>query len=74
MDGRVAIHVAGRPLLPVSTDLRTLDTLVDCLRSVATKSRPEPTQSVVGQPWGWARRPALEPLWLVVWPHVVYMS
>jgi hypothetical protein len=28
MDGRAAIHVAGRPLLLVSTDCRALDTLV----------------------------------------------
>jgi hypothetical protein len=52
MDGRAAIHVTGQPLLPVSTELRTLDTLVDCLRSVAAKSQPEPTQSVAGRPWG----------------------
>jgi hypothetical protein len=50
MDGRMAIHVADRPLLPVSTDFLTLDTLVDRLRSVATKSQPELTQSVAGRP------------------------
>jgi hypothetical protein len=50
MDSQTAIHVAGRPLLPVSTDFRTLDTLLDRLRSVATKSQPESTQSVVGRP------------------------
>jgi hypothetical protein len=52
--------VAGWTLLLVSTDFRTLDTLVDHLRSVAAKSRPEPTQSVAGQPWGCAGRLALE--------------
>jgi hypothetical protein len=67
MDGWAAIHMVGQPLLLISTDFRILDTLVDRLRSVATKSQPEPTQSVVG-------RPALVPLWLVVWPHVVYVS
>jgi hypothetical protein len=29
MDGHSAIHVAGRPLLPVSTDFQTWDTLVN---------------------------------------------
>jgi hypothetical protein len=43
MDGWVAIHMAGRPLLPVSTDFRTLDTLVDYLRSVAGMSWPKST-------------------------------
>jgi hypothetical protein len=38
--------VAGRPLLPVSTDFQTLDTLVDRLRSIAAKSPPKQTQSV----------------------------
>jgi hypothetical protein len=50
MDGWAAIHVAGQPLLPVSTDFRTWNTLVNRLRSVAVKSRPEPTQTVAGQP------------------------
>jgi hypothetical protein len=66
MDGRAAIHVASRPLLQVSTNFQTLDTLVDHLRSVAAKCRPEPTQIVAGRPWGQAGRPTLEPLWLVV--------
>jgi hypothetical protein len=44
--------VAGWPLLPVSTDFRTLDTLVDRLRSIVAKSRPELTQSVVDRPLG----------------------
>jgi hypothetical protein len=48
MDGRAAIHVADWQLLLVSTDFWTLDTLVDHLRSVAAKSRPESTQSVAG--------------------------
>jgi hypothetical protein len=74
MDCRAAIHVASRPLLPVSTDFRTWDSLVNWLRSIAVKSQPEPTQSVAGRPRGWADRPALVPLWLVVWPHVVYVS
>jgi hypothetical protein len=52
MDGWAAIHVAGWPLLLVSTDFQTLDTLVSCLRSVAAKSRPEPTQSVADRPLG----------------------
>jgi hypothetical protein len=38
MDGRAAIHVADQPLLPVSTDFRTWDTLVNRLKSVAIKS------------------------------------
>jgi hypothetical protein len=50
MDGWVAIHIACQPLLPVSTDFRTWDTLVNRLRSVAIKYRPEPTQSVAGRP------------------------
>jgi hypothetical protein len=50
MDGWAAIHVAGRLLLPVSSDFQTLDTLVDHLRRIAAKSRPERTQSVAGQP------------------------
>jgi hypothetical protein len=55
MDSRVAIHVAGRPLLLVSTDFRTLDTLIDHHRSIATKSRPKLTQSLAGRPAGpWA--------------------
>jgi hypothetical protein len=45
MDGRAAIHVAGRPLL-VSTNSQTWDTLVNQLWSVAIKSRPKPTQSI----------------------------
>jgi hypothetical protein len=49
MDGRAAIHVASQPLLPVSTDFRTLDTLVDRLRRVAAKYWPKLTQSVAGQ-------------------------
>jgi hypothetical protein len=65
MDGWVAIHIAGWPLLSVSTDFRTLDTLVDRLRNVPTKSHPEPTQSVAGRLRGWTSRPALGPfdLW-----------
>jgi hypothetical protein len=35
MDGPTAIHVAGRPLLPVSTDYRAWDTLVNRFRRVA---------------------------------------
>jgi hypothetical protein len=74
MDDWVTIHVAGQLLLPVSTDFRTWDTLVNWLRRVAVMSRPEPTQSVAGRPRGWAGLPALVPLWLMVWPHMVYMS
>jgi hypothetical protein len=50
--------MAGRPLLLVSTNFLTLDTLVDCLRSIDAKSRLEPTLGV-------ASRPALGPfdLW-----------
>jgi hypothetical protein len=48
----MAIHVASQPLLPVSTDFLTLDTLVDHLKSVAAKSWPELTQSVAGRPLG----------------------
>jgi hypothetical protein len=58
MDGRAAIHVAGWPLLPVSTDFRIWDTLVNQLRILTVKSRPEPTQSVAGRPRGWAGQPA----------------
>jgi hypothetical protein len=50
MDDRSAIDEAGRPLLSVSTDFRTLDTLANWLTSVAIKSQPEPTQSVAGWP------------------------
>jgi hypothetical protein len=57
-----AIHVASQPLLMVSTDSQAWDTLVNHHVNVATKSWLEPTQSVVGQPWGWAGPPALEPL------------
>jgi hypothetical protein len=74
MDGWAAIHVADRPLLLVSTNFRTWDTLVNRLKSVAIKSRPEPTHSVAAQPRGWACRLAFGPLWLVVWPHVLYVS
>jgi hypothetical protein len=74
MDGLVAIHVSRQPLLPVSTDFQTWKTLVNRLRSIALKSRPEQTRSVAARPRGWAGRLALMPLWLVVWPHVVYMS
>jgi hypothetical protein len=49
MDGSAAIHVAGLPLLPVSTDSWALDTLVNRRVNVAAKSRPEPTQSVAGR-------------------------
>jgi hypothetical protein len=42
--------MAGRPPLPVSTDSRAWDTLVNRCVTVATKSRPEPTQSVAGWP------------------------
>jgi hypothetical protein len=52
MDGRAAIHVAGRPLLLVSTDYWTWDSLVNRLRSVAIKSRPELTQCLAGHPLG----------------------
>jgi hypothetical protein len=48
MDGRATIHVAGRPLLPVSTNYQAWDTLVNQLMSVSVKSPPEPTQSVAG--------------------------
>jgi hypothetical protein len=50
MDSRAAIHMAGQPLLPVSTNSRTWDTLINQQRSVAIKSQPEPTQSVAGWP------------------------
>jgi hypothetical protein len=49
MDGRAAIHVAGQPLLLVSTDLQTWDTLVNELRCIVVKSQPKPTQSVADQ-------------------------
>jgi hypothetical protein len=50
MDGWAAIHTADRPLLPVSTDSRAQDPLLNQRVNVATKSRPEPTQSVAGRP------------------------
>jgi hypothetical protein len=50
MDGRVAIHMAGRPLLPLSTDSQAWDTLINRLRSVAVKSQPELTQSEASRP------------------------
>jgi hypothetical protein len=62
MDGRAAIHVAGRPLLPVPIDYRAWDTLINRRMNVAAKFRPELTQSVASRPWGWASRPTLEPL------------
>jgi hypothetical protein len=49
MDGRAAIHVACRPLLPVSTDPQAWDALVNRCMNVVTKSRPELTQCVVGR-------------------------
>jgi hypothetical protein len=52
MHGRAAIHMAGRPLLMVSTDFWTLDTLIDHLRIVAAKSWTELTQSVTDRPLG----------------------
>jgi hypothetical protein len=62
MDGRAAIHVAGQQVLPVSTDSRAWDTLVNQPMNVATNSRPKPTQSVAGRPRGWASWPTVEPL------------
>jgi hypothetical protein len=59
--------VVGRPLLLISTDSQAQDPLMNRRVNVAAKSRPEPTPSVAG-------RPALEPLLLMVWPHVVYVS
>jgi hypothetical protein len=53
MDGRVAIHVADRPLHLVSTSFQTLDTLVDRLRNIAAKFWPELTQSVADRLCGW---------------------
>jgi hypothetical protein len=50
MDSRAAIHVAGRPLLPVSTDSWPWDTLVNRRMNIATKSRPDLTQCVAGRP------------------------
>jgi hypothetical protein len=55
MDSRVAIHVADRPLLLVSTDSQEWDTLVNRRMNVDAMSRPEPTKIMAGQP-------ALEPL------------
>jgi hypothetical protein len=54
MDGWAAIHVAGRPLLPISTDSRAWDTLVNRRMNIAAKSMPEPAQIVAGRPSGWA--------------------
>jgi hypothetical protein len=68
MDSQAAIHVAGWPLLLLSTNFWTWDTLRNWLRSIAVKSRPKPTQSVADRARGWADRPTLVPLWLVVWP------
>jgi hypothetical protein len=50
MDDQVAIHMAGRPLLAVSTNSRAWDTLVNRRMNIATKSWPEPTQSVADRP------------------------
>jgi hypothetical protein len=76
MDGRVAIYVAGRPLLPVSTNFQTWDTLVNRLRSIAVKSLPRPTQSVACQPRGWAGRPAgpCAPLTYGLAPHGLHVT
>jgi hypothetical protein len=49
INGWAGIHVAGWPLLLVSTDFGSWDTLVNRLRSIAVKSRPKPTQSVASQ-------------------------
>jgi hypothetical protein len=51
MDGRLGVPVAVRPLLLVSTDSQTQDTLVNRRMNVAAKSRLEPTQSVSGRPF-----------------------
>jgi hypothetical protein len=66
MDSLAAIHVAGRPLLPVSTDSQAQDALLNRCVNIAIMSRPELTQSVASQPLGWAVRPALEAPLLVV--------
>jgi hypothetical protein len=73
MESRAAIHVAGQPLLSVSIDSRAWDTLVNQHMNVSAKSRPEPSQTVADQLRGWVGRPALEPLCLVVWAHMVYV-
>jgi hypothetical protein len=54
--------VAGWPLLPISTDSRAWNTLVNRRMNIDVRSQPEPIQSVVGRPRGWAGRLALEPL------------
>jgi hypothetical protein len=50
VDSRAAIHVAGQPLLPVSSDPQAWDTLVNRCMNVAAKYFPEPTKSVAGRP------------------------
>jgi hypothetical protein len=65
MTGRPSMWPAGHS--SVSTDSRAYDPLLNQRVNVAAKSCPKSTQSV-------ADRPALEPLWLVVGSHMVYMS
>jgi hypothetical protein len=62
MDGWAGIHVAGQPLLSVSTDSQAWDTLVNQRTNIAAKSQPEPTQSVVSWPRGWSAIRPLKPL------------
>jgi hypothetical protein len=66
MDSRAAIHVAGRLLLPGSTDFQHWIPLVNRRSNITVKSRAEPTQRLAGQPRGWADRPAPGPTWLGV--------
>jgi hypothetical protein len=58
MDGRAAIHVASRPLLPGSTDFQRWIPLVNRRSNVTVKSRAESTQRPAK---GWASRPAPGP-------------
>jgi hypothetical protein len=74
MDGPASIHVAGRPLLPRSTDFQCWIPLVNRRRNVTVKSQAEPTQRLANWARGWAGRPAPGPTWPRVWPHLFYVS
>jgi hypothetical protein len=74
MDGRAAIHMADRPLLPGSTDFQHWTPHVNRCSNVIVKSWAEPTQRVADRPRGWAGWSAPGPTWPRVWPHLAYVS
>jgi hypothetical protein len=52
MDFRAAIHVAGQPLLPGSTDFQHWIPLVNQRSNMTVESRAELTQRLAGRPRG----------------------